>query len=166
MIKKVFSLIHANKHQQAGRRDTNSCPYCSSCLCLSGHDGVALGRWPCLCFPVVWRLVQKVRGGKTPVAFGRVCGWEREESYHICLQICASFSGIFLYTYRCQVCVLCIACVCLWLQFEVNRCVCIQLLSLSAQTLFSPEPPDLHLSLPLIHFFSPFHSLPPCFCFF
>lgn len=77
MIKAVFSLVHANKHQQAGHRNTNSCPYCSSCLCLSGHDGVALGRWPCLCFPVVWRLVQKVRGGKTPVAFGRECVGER-----------------------------------------------------------------------------------------
>ncbi len=63
------------------------------------------------------------------------------------------------------VCV-CVFSLSLCLQFEVNRLVCIQLLSLSAQTLFSPEPPDLHLSLPLIHFFSHFNSLPPCFSLF
>lgn len=62
-------------------------------------------------------------------------------------------------------------CVCplsLCLQFEVNRPVVIQILSLSlsAQTLFSPEPPDLHLSVPLFYFFSQFISLPPCFYIF
>lgn len=54
-----------------------------------------------------------------------------------------------------SVCVRAFVCpLALCLQFEVNRLVCIQLLSLCVPKLASPDPPDHNLSLSVFHFSS------------
>lgn len=123
--------------------DTNNCPYCSRCLCVSGPDGVTVGRRPCLCFPVVWRLVQKVKGGKRR--------WHLERLVCVCpLFLCLQFEvnrpviiqilALSLLGPCFLLNLLTSICLCLYFTFSLSYYLCLPVFPFSSSLLESLSP--------------------------